>query len=85
MAQELRDEFDIDVRVLGIVSSSRMLLSDSALDLSSWRHQFEQCAAFPCPPAACINTALDQFSFEQHSCLSSAPPAHTHMQTQFSL
>lgn len=40
--QELRDEFDIDVRVLGIMSSSRMLLSDTALDLSTWRDQFQQ-------------------------------------------
>lgn len=42
LAQELRDEFDIDVRVLGIMSSSRMLLSDTALDLSSWREQFQE-------------------------------------------
>ena len=41
-AQELRDEFDIDVRVLGIMSSSRMLLSDTALDLSTWRDQFQE-------------------------------------------
>ncbi len=41
-AQELRDEFDIDVRVLGIMSSSRMLLSETALDLSTWREQFQQ-------------------------------------------
>lgn len=52
--QELRDEFDIDVRVLGIMSSSRMLLSDSALDLSSWRHQFEQCA----PPRDTLTVAV---------------------------
>ncbi|CAL8471282.1 g10824 [Coccomyxa elongata] len=39
---ELRDEFDIDVRVLGIMSSSRMLLSETALDLSTWRQQFQE-------------------------------------------
>lgn len=43
--QELRDEFDIDMRVLGIISSERMLLSDTAIDLGHWRERFERCAA----------------------------------------
>jgi len=33
------------VRVLGIASSSRMLLSEEGIDLSSWRDDFSQCAA----------------------------------------
>ena len=44
-AQELRDEFDIDMRVLGIMSSERMLLSETAIDLEHWRERFERCAA----------------------------------------
>ena len=43
-AQELRDEFDIDMRVLGILSSDRMLLSETAIDLEHWRERFERCA-----------------------------------------
>ncbi len=45
--QELRDEFDIDMRVLGIISSERMLLSETAIDLAHWRERFDRCAA-PC-------------------------------------
>ena len=41
--QELRDEFDIDMRVLGITSSDRMLLSETAIDLENWRERFERC------------------------------------------
>ena len=46
--QELRDDFDIDVRVLGMASSKKMLLSDGAIDLSTWREQYETYA----PPLA---------------------------------
>ena len=46
--QELRDEFDIDMRVLGIISSERMLLSETAIDLGHWRERFDRCA----PPRA---------------------------------
>lgn len=46
--QELRDEFDIDMRVLGIISSDRMLLSETAIDLEHWRERFERCAAIRC-------------------------------------
>ena len=43
--QELRDEFDIDMRVLGIMSSDRMLLSETAIDLAHWRERFDRCAS----------------------------------------
>ena len=48
--QELKEELDIDVRVLGIASSSRMLLSEEGIDLSKWRDDFSQCVS--CLPAA---------------------------------
>ncbi len=35
---------DTDVRVLGIASSSRMLLSESGIVLDSWREAFDRCA-----------------------------------------
>ena len=35
-ASVLRDEFDIDVRVLGIASSTRMALSDAGIDPAKW-------------------------------------------------
>lgn len=41
-AQELRNDFDIDVRILGIMSSSRMLLSESSIDLANWKKQFQE-------------------------------------------
>lgn len=41
LLQELRDNFDIDVRVLGLASSQKMLLSDAALDLATWREQYD--------------------------------------------
>ena len=46
--QELKEELDIDVRVLGIASSSRMLLSEEGIDLSGWKDDFSQCAACIC-------------------------------------
>ena len=42
--QELKSNLDIDIRVLGIASSSRMLLSEEGIDLSSWKAQFARCA-----------------------------------------
>eukprot|EP00884_Botryococcus_braunii_P021858 jgi/Botrbrau1/8356/Bobra.0046s0017.1 len=48
--QELRDEFDIDVRLLGVATSSRMVLSDGGMDLASWRHELERFATQPVPP-----------------------------------
>ena len=41
--QELREEFDIDVRVLGITGSSRMLMSDTAIGLADWQEQYSRC------------------------------------------
>lgn len=40
--QELRGNFDIDVRVLGIMSSRRMLLSESSIDLANWKQHFQE-------------------------------------------
>jgi len=37
----LRREFQLDLRVRGILSSTRMLLADSAIDLDNWRHAYE--------------------------------------------
>ncbi len=50
--QELRDEFDIDMRVLGIISSERMLLSETAIDLGHWRERFDRCA-HSCVKSSC--------------------------------
>ena len=41
-SQELRENMDTDVRVLGIASSSRMLLSDSGVALDSWQETFDR-------------------------------------------
>jgi aspartokinase/homoserine dehydrogenase 1 len=37
--RQLKQEFDIDLRVRGIASSNRMLLSDHAIDLEHWRSE----------------------------------------------
>jgi bifunctional aspartokinase / homoserine dehydrogenase 1 len=37
---QLRDQFGIDIRVLGIASSKRMLLSETGVDLDDWRGAF---------------------------------------------
>ncbi len=37
----LREQFNVDLRVRGIMASSRMLLSSPSLDLSRWRDQLE--------------------------------------------
>ena len=42
LLQELRGNFDIDVRILGIMSSSRMLLSESSIELANWKQQFQE-------------------------------------------
>ncbi len=39
-AQQLHEEFNIDIRLLAIASSSRMLLSDSGINLSNWRAEW---------------------------------------------
>jgi bifunctional aspartokinase / homoserine dehydrogenase 1 len=37
----LRREFQLDLRVRGILSSKRMLLAESSVDLDNWRHALE--------------------------------------------
>jgi bifunctional aspartokinase / homoserine dehydrogenase 1 len=37
----LREQFNLDLRVRGILASSRMLLSSPAVELARWRQQFE--------------------------------------------
>jgi bifunctional aspartokinase / homoserine dehydrogenase 1 len=37
----LRREFQLDLRVRGILSSRRMLLAESSVDLENWRHTFD--------------------------------------------
>lgn len=37
----LRGEYSMDIRLLGIASSSRMLLSESGCDLAAWRDDFD--------------------------------------------
>jgi len=41
-AARLRDESKLDLRLRGLLSSSRMLLSDGGIDLGRWREQFER-------------------------------------------
>lgn len=41
-AQELRENMDTDVRVLGIASSSRMLLSENGVALDAWQEAFDR-------------------------------------------
>jgi len=48
----LREKFKVDLRVRGILASKRMLLSDSGIDLSRWREEFESHA---------VPTDLDKF------------------------
>ncbi len=38
----LLEQFKLDLRIRGLIGSKRMLLSDSGLDLTSWRAQYEQ-------------------------------------------
>ena len=37
----LRKEFKIDLRILGIASSKKMLLKESGIDLDDWKAEFE--------------------------------------------
>ncbi len=41
-SERLKREFDLDLRVRGIATTKRMLLSEDGLDLSSWREKFEK-------------------------------------------
>jgi hypothetical protein len=38
---QLREEFNIDIRVLGIADSKHMLTSEGGIDLTNWREQWE--------------------------------------------
>ncbi|KAI3427052.1 hypothetical protein D9Q98_006993 [Chlorella vulgaris] len=38
---KLKEEYQMDIRVLGVASSSRMLLHNSGMDLAAWRDDFE--------------------------------------------
>ncbi len=40
-SERLRREFDLDIRVRGIATSKKMLLSEDGIDLSSWRDKFK--------------------------------------------
>uniref|UniRef100_A0A383V4M3 ACT domain-containing protein n=1 Tax=Tetradesmus obliquus TaxID=3088 RepID=A0A383V4M3_TETOB len=40
-AVQLREEFNIDIRVLGIADSKHMLTSEGGIDLANWRQQWE--------------------------------------------
>jgi aspartokinase/homoserine dehydrogenase 1 len=40
-AAKLREEFSIDIRVLGIAGGSRMVLSESGIDLDRWREEVD--------------------------------------------
>ena len=40
-SERLKAEFDLDIRIRGIATSKRMLLSDEGIDLSSWKESFE--------------------------------------------
>lgn len=63
---KLREEYHLDLRVLGIASSSKMLLSDNGVDLGAWREEFDsQASAAPhwpggpsLPPAPAPGSAV---------------------------
>ncbi len=40
-ATTLRRELGVDLRVLGIATSKRMLLKETGISLDTWREQFE--------------------------------------------
>ena len=40
--ERLKREFDLDIRVRGIATSKKMLISEEGIDLSSWREQMEE-------------------------------------------
>jgi aspartokinase/homoserine dehydrogenase 1 len=55
----LRDQFNVDLRVRGIMASKRMLLASPAVDLSRWREQFETAAT-----AADLDKFIDHVSVD---------------------
>ena len=38
--EQLQDEYHLDIRVVGVASSKKMLLSDGPLDLHTWKEEF---------------------------------------------
>ena len=41
-SERLKKQFDLDIRIRGIATSTKMLLSDEGIDLTSWRERFEK-------------------------------------------
>lgn len=41
-SERLRHDFDLDIRVRGIATSKKMLLSEEGIDLSNWREELEK-------------------------------------------
>lgn len=41
-SERLKNEFDLDIRIRGIATSKKMLLSQEGVDLSNWREEFEK-------------------------------------------
>jgi aspartokinase/homoserine dehydrogenase 1 len=39
--EQLHREFKIDIRVLGIASSKKMLFKDTGIDLDNWKEEFD--------------------------------------------
>lgn len=39
--KQLQEEYHLDIRVLGVASSTKMLLSDAPLDLAAWREAYD--------------------------------------------
>jgi aspartokinase/homoserine dehydrogenase 1 len=49
-SDRLRRDFKLDLRVRGLLSSKRMLLSDKGVPLASWQQDFAAASAAPNPP-----------------------------------
>lgn len=41
-AEKLREDYQVDVRVLGVVDSTRMVLCDKPMDLADWKAEMER-------------------------------------------
>jgi len=41
-SKRLREQFNVDLRVRGVLASKRMLITDSGVDLARWRDQLEE-------------------------------------------
>ena len=40
--ERLKREFDLDIRVRGIATSKKMLISDEGIDLGNWRKEMDE-------------------------------------------